>query len=124
MKFGFWMLAALGCLAFTGVRAEINLVPKPVELAEKGTGIELAAEAVIAYADEAAREPAEMLAAYLRPATGFAWPVQQGEKGTIVLKQKADHHPSITHPPSPGHPIDLSGSAMMLFPCWFTGSNT
>ena len=81
----------IGCVLLSFVaaeelRAEINLVPQPVELKETGKVFELKADAVIAYVDEAAKEPAEMLAAALRPATGFSLPVQRGAKGDIVFK--------------------------------------
>ncbi len=51
---------------------------------------ELKSGSVVAYADEAARQPAELLATQLRPATGFALPVKPGTKGEIVFQTLED----------------------------------
>jgi len=70
--------------------AATALIPVPNEIKETTGGVELSAASVISYADETARKPAEMLASYLRPATGFKLPVEQGNKGSIVFKTTND----------------------------------
>jgi hexosaminidase len=62
------------------------IIPRPVDLRVTGGTWELKAGAVIAYADAAAKPPAERLAAQLRPATGFELPVRRGERGDIVFR--------------------------------------
>ena len=71
----------------------IAVVPQPSEIKETGGALELKATSVIAYADAAARQPAEMLAASLRPATGFKLPVKSGTQGTIVFKTAENSKP-------------------------------
>ncbi len=73
-----------------GIHAGINLVPQPVELNETGGSWELRADALVVYADAAVKELAEMLAATLRPATGFALPVKAGSEGAIVFQTLED----------------------------------
>lgn len=68
------------------VQADVSIIPQPVALRGIGGRWELNPDAVIAYADEAARVPAEMLTAYLRPATGFELPIKQGAAGDIVFQ--------------------------------------
>ena len=63
-----------------------SIIPKPVEMKTTGGTFELKADAVIAYADTAARPSAELLAAQLRPATGFGLPVEPGSEGTLVFQ--------------------------------------
>ena len=72
------------CMAAASVLASV--IPQPVELKETGKTFELKPDAVIAYADEAAKESAEMLASTLRPATGFELPVRRGATGDIVFE--------------------------------------
>ena len=66
------------------------IIPQPVEMKKTGGSLELTSGAVIAYADEAAQQPAELLAAQLRPATGFKLPVVAGAKGNIVFQTVED----------------------------------
>ncbi|MCK4564817.1 MAG: beta-N-acetylhexosaminidase [Verrucomicrobia bacterium] len=68
----------------------VAVVPQPTEINETGGTLELNSTAVIAYADTAAKNPAEMLAASLRPATGFKLPVKPGTQGTIVFRTTED----------------------------------
>jgi hexosaminidase len=92
-----------------------SIIPQPVEMKVTGGSFELNKNATIAYADAAAKQPAEMLAAQLRPATGFFLPVQQGAKGDIVFQTLEDpslsmegyalritHYASIKAPAAPG----------------------
>ncbi len=64
----------------------VAIVPQPSEIKATGGTLELKAASVIAYADAAAKKPAEMLAVSLRPATGFKLPVKPGTQGTIVFR--------------------------------------
>ena len=72
-----------------------SIIPQPVELKEMGGTFELTSSAVIVYADAAARQPAEMLAAQLRPATGFELPVRNGATGDIVFQTLEDVFPDL-----------------------------
>jgi hexosaminidase len=72
--------------AAASVLAAQAVIPQPLEMRETGGTFELKTDAVIAYADAAARYPAELLAAQLRPATGFRLPVKKSTKGGIVFK--------------------------------------
>ena len=74
----------------TCVAGALSVVPQPNEIKKVDGGAKLTATSVIVYADEAAQKPAEMLASYLRPATGFKLPVAQGTEGTIVFKTTDD----------------------------------
>lgn len=67
-----------------------SLIPKPVELNVAEGSFELKTNSVIVYADAAARQPAERLAAQLRPATGFKLPVKAGAEGSIVFQTLED----------------------------------
>jgi hexosaminidase len=84
----------LGSMVLVSVtQAGINLVPQPVNLRETGGRWELEPSALITYADETAKDSAEMLASYLRPATGFKLPVSPGGKGDIVFRTVEDDIP-------------------------------
>ena len=66
-----------------------NLLPLPRSLEEREGAFRLAPAAAIGYEGPAsAREIAELLAEYLRPATGYALPVREGP-AEIVLAQTA-----------------------------------
>ena len=67
-----------------------SIIPQPVEIKETGKTFELKSAAIIAYADAAAKQPAEMLATQLRPATGFELPVLPGTEGDIVFQTLED----------------------------------
>jgi hypothetical protein len=66
--------------------AATGLVPLPNEFKELNGSLELKSSATISYADKVAKQPAEMLAKWLRPATGFKLPVKKGSRGTIVFE--------------------------------------
>ena len=99
----------------SSVMAAPSIIPQPVEMKETGGSFELTSDAVIAYADETARQPAELLATQLRSATGFNLPVVAGAKGDIVFQTLEDDslgsegyelritsHVSIKAPSAPG----------------------
>lgn len=73
-------------LAASSVFAAPALIPMPNEFIELGGSLELKVDATISYADKSAKQTAEMLADWLRPATGFKLPVKFGTKGIIALK--------------------------------------
>jgi hexosaminidase len=79
-----------GLKATSSVFAAPSLIPQPVGMKETGGVFKLKANATIVYADPAAKQPAEMLADQLRPATGFKLPIMPGSKGSIVFKIKKD----------------------------------
>jgi hexosaminidase len=70
--------------------ASPSIIPQPVEIKELGGEWQLNSDAVILYADASAKQPAEMLAAQLRPATGFELPVKLGNSGDIVFRTEKD----------------------------------
>jgi hexosaminidase len=80
----------IAAFAVTTSFAAPALIPQPLELKTSGGSFELKPGAVIAYADAAGKQPAELLAAQLRPATGFKLPVQQGANGDIVFSRSND----------------------------------
>lgn len=64
---------------------KIAIIPQPKKVQELGGVFALNSDATIAWnGNEAAKKEAEFLAEYLRPATGFALPVVEGE-GTITF---------------------------------------
>lgn len=73
--------------------SSISLVPSVRSLEEVGGRFRLEAGSSIGFLGGAgARGVAELLSDYLKPATGFAWPVSEG-KGTILLEQTGDPAP-------------------------------
>jgi len=89
------LLSGALLLAAGSAAAEPSIIPQPVEMKETGGTFILTSNAKIFYSDEVARHPAEMLAQYLRPATGFALPVKKKNrsdsvKGAIVLQISKD----------------------------------
>jgi len=78
------------CLLVLSAMAASAVIPQPVEMEATGGSFELKPSAVVAYADESARPSAELLAAQLRPATGFKLPVGPGTEGDIVFQTSED----------------------------------
>jgi hexosaminidase len=74
----------------SAVLATPSLIPQPVDVKELGGTWELNRNAVISYADATAKQPAELLAAQLRLATGFKLPIQSGSTGDIVFQTVED----------------------------------
>lgn len=70
------------------VFSALSLIPRPVEVSETGKVFELKPEASVVYADDAARQPAEILADQLRRATGFKLPVSPGDNGDVIFKSR------------------------------------
>lgn len=67
----------------------ISIIPKPQSLAQQEGYVELNAASNISFSGEGAREVAELLAEYLRPATGYDFAVvdqADGGIGTIHLE--------------------------------------
>ena len=77
-------------LAATAAFASPSIIPQPVEMKATGGSFELKGDAVIVYADPASMPRAELLAAQLRPATGFKLPVTQGSTGDIFFQTSED----------------------------------
>ncbi|MCK4959802.1 MAG: beta-N-acetylhexosaminidase [Planctomycetes bacterium] len=58
-----------------------SIIPEPKSIeSAAGRGFTLKATTKIFYDSDAGRQPAEMLASYVRPATGFALPVKKAKK--------------------------------------------
>ncbi len=64
---------------------QIRIIPRPQSVVEREGALVLTPEATISYSGTGAGQVAELLADYLRPATGFEWPLVEGETGTIRL---------------------------------------
>jgi len=81
----------LFCLMFLvqcAFAENIAVIPRPVSLKTlPDAGFTLNEKSIIVYSDQTAKRPAEMLAEYLRPATGFGLPVRNGSTGTIVFEK-------------------------------------
>jgi hexosaminidase len=75
-----------GLLAVSSSFAAPSVIPQPAEVKVSAGSFELGPDAVIVYADAAAKSPAELLAAQLRPATGFKLPVRPGKEGAVVFR--------------------------------------
>jgi hexosaminidase len=61
------------------------ILPRPAKVPPGSSHPPLDASATITWQGEGAEAVAELLAEYLRPATGFSLPVQEGSEGTIKL---------------------------------------
>lgn len=99
-----------------------SVIPLPVEMKVTGGVFNLTQDATIAYADQAARKPAERLAAQLRPATGFTLPVQSGDSGTILFKTQSDQELG-----AEGYRLDVADHILISAPSpagLFYGSQT
>lgn len=65
------------------------IVPRPLHYSEVGAAVVLASSAMIGWAGAEAQGCAELLAEYLRPATGFAFPVKPlGEAADAAIRLK------------------------------------
>ena len=85
------MIKTILAASLISVSAIASIIPQPVEMKELGGEWGLAADAVILYSGGAAKQPAEMLAEQLRPATGFKLPVKRkrfwrSDAGNIVFQ--------------------------------------
>jgi hexosaminidase len=67
-----------------------NLIPMPVEVENLEGSLRLSESVAVAYADEEAGKPAELLAHELGKATGMSIPVHPGQAGPILLKTTDD----------------------------------
>ena len=81
------LVAVAFCASAAAWSGEISIVPRPRELKTVPGGcFTLESRTRISYGSDEARRTAEMLAAYLRPATGYALRVSSGSRsGGIVL---------------------------------------
>jgi len=64
----------------------IKIIPEPQTVVPQAGALELTAQSGIGYRGDGARDVAELLAGYLRPATGFPWPVREEAGGAIRLE--------------------------------------
>jgi hexosaminidase len=76
--------------ALTVAHAAPSIIPQPVQLTERDGTFTLPDDAIISYADPAAKPAADLLAAQLRRATGFRLPVKPGDEDDIVLETIQD----------------------------------
>lgn len=65
--------------------APIAIIPQPQSLKRKDEALPLTTDSIITWSGEGADAVAGLLAEYLRPATGFPFPVEPGTGGTIHL---------------------------------------
>lgn len=75
-----------GLLAATAALSAAGIIPQPNQMKKMDGSLELKPDATIVFADTDARQAAEVLAEYLRPATGFKLPVKAGTQGSVVLQ--------------------------------------
>jgi hexosaminidase len=68
------------------MESSIAIIPQPQSLICKPGSLALNKDSVITWSGEGAGEVAELLAEYLRPATGFPFPVAQKTGGAIHLQ--------------------------------------
>jgi hexosaminidase len=64
----------------------INLIPQPQSLEILNGVFVLSSESKIAYSGSNSEQIADLLANYLKPATGFSLPIVEGESAEITLK--------------------------------------
>ena len=64
----------------------IAIIPQPQSLVCKSGSLRLSKKSVITWSGEGAGGVAELLAEYLRPATGFPFPVEMNQGGAIHLQ--------------------------------------
>lgn len=79
-----WVVGAL--FAVGSALAQPALVPLPNQIQTTGSAVLLSSDSVISYESDAAKKTARQLGAWLRPATGYAFPVRSGNEGVIRLK--------------------------------------
>jgi hexosaminidase len=84
------VLLSAVCISMSAM-AGSSIIPQPVELKALGGKWELTAETAILYSGNVAKQPAEILAKQLRPATGFKLPVKRkafrhSAEGNIVFQ--------------------------------------
>ena len=72
---------------------DISLLPSPKSLIHGVGSLTINADAGITCAGTGALSVAELLAEYLRPATGYSFPVTEGEGGTIHLNATGCQEP-------------------------------
>lgn len=63
----------------------MKIIPQPRDMKIRDGALSFPADATIAWQGPGAEEIACLLAEYLRPATGFALPLSEGQEGTVVL---------------------------------------
>jgi len=84
MKYN-WFITLSLFLSITVWSENIAIVPQPNSIKQLGGTFTLTTQSVITFNQPEAQSSAQMLANYLRPATGFPFPIKQGNKGTIAL---------------------------------------
>lgn len=65
--------------------AEVNIIPLPTHVVEKGGSYIIRPDATIAYDNKSLLPAAEYLREKLRPATGYCLPITKGKKADIIL---------------------------------------
>lgn len=85
MKKKFLTTIAAALVVGSWADAALDIIPLPLSAQENEGSYQLKSDAVIAYASEEAKAPAEMLAMYLRQSTGFDLAVVEGKQGAITL---------------------------------------
>ena len=84
------MICIAAIAAATAACAAPAIIPHPLEMKQSEKTFELNSKATVSYVDAAAKPVAELVAAQLRPATGFKLKVKKGNKGTIVFQTVKD----------------------------------
>lgn len=66
--------------------SSIKIIPQPSSITETGSQFVITKDFSISYSGDSADKAATLLQKYLRPATGFEFPITEGESGNIVIK--------------------------------------
>ena len=75
------------------MKCPLGIIPAPQFCESTGSRWIFASKASIGFIGASAQSATELLAEYLRPATGYKLPVKQGKDSEIVLEQTANPKP-------------------------------
>ncbi len=89
------MVGLIASVVSVGAVESSSIIPRPVEMKKLDGEWQLKSETVILYSDKEARQPAQLLAEQLRPATGYELPVKRktffrAKEGNIVFQSLED----------------------------------
>ena len=94
----------------------LNLIPRPVSVRENGQNFHLTPDSRIVVQSADARGPAELLAEYLSPATGFPLPVteENPRTGDLILRETGDNQPDDAGFVKENHTLEVTSEQIVL----------
>ncbi len=97
-----------------------NLIPRPISVRENGQNFRLVPDARIVVQSADARGPAELLAEYLAPATGYSLPVveESPRAGDILLRENGENQADDAGFVKENHTLEITAENIVL-----TGAN-